>query len=121
MRRRVILRRETIIALRARHTAFRIAIDILHPRQSPPPPMPPQPAALAQEEMDRAQAEWDLDARRAATSEREYRRALLLQITVIVVGLIAFIVFLMYVDEYHPSPPPSPVAPSAAPMPSQRP
>ena len=36
-------RRETIIALRARHTAFRIAIDILYP----PPPPPPAPAALS--------------------------------------------------------------------------
>ena len=28
------LRRETIIALRARHTAFRMALDILYPQQS---------------------------------------------------------------------------------------
>ena len=38
------LRRETIIALRARHTAFRIATDILYPHQSvgpaPEPVMP---------------------------------------------------------------------------------
>lgn len=32
------LRRETNIALRARHTAFRIAIEILHPRMTVPPP-----------------------------------------------------------------------------------
>ena len=112
------LRRETIIALRARHTAFRIAIDILHPRQLPPPPMP-QPVALAQAEMDRAQAEWDLEARRAARWESERRRTLWIQIAVIVVVLMGFIAFLIYADEYQPTP--SPVAPSAAPAPSQRP
>jgi hypothetical protein len=35
-------RRETIIALRARHEAYRIASDILYPRVEVPPP--PQPA-----------------------------------------------------------------------------
>ena len=34
--------RETIIALRARHEAYRIASDILHPHVDVPPP--PQPA-----------------------------------------------------------------------------
>ena len=39
------LRRETIIALRARHTAFRIALDILHPHlQAPPLPEPVVPS-----------------------------------------------------------------------------
>jgi hypothetical protein len=114
------LRRETIIALRARHTAFRIAIDILYPPQPSPPPMPPQPTTLAREEMDRAQAEWDLDERRAARWEGERKRTLGFQIAIIVVALIAVTAFLMSVDEYPPSPP-SPVAPSAAPAPPQRP
>ena len=35
-------RRETIIALRARHQAYRIATDILHPHVDAP--APPQPA-----------------------------------------------------------------------------
>ena len=35
------LRRETIIALRARHTAFRVAVDMLYPPQLPPEE-PPQ-------------------------------------------------------------------------------
>jgi hypothetical protein len=35
-------RRETIIALRARHQAFRVATDLDHPHLDPPPP--PQPA-----------------------------------------------------------------------------
>jgi hypothetical protein len=35
-------RRETIIALRARHQAYRIASDILNPHADVPPP--PQPA-----------------------------------------------------------------------------
>ena len=45
----MILRRETIIALRARHTAFRIAVSLLYPRQSPPelPPPAPLPAEPA--------------------------------------------------------------------------
>jgi len=36
------LRRETIIALRARHEAYRIASDLLYPHVDVPPP--PQPA-----------------------------------------------------------------------------
>ncbi len=44
------LHRETIIALRARHTAFRIAMDILHPPQ-PSPPVP-QPVLPLLEEME---------------------------------------------------------------------
>jgi hypothetical protein len=38
----MIFNRETIIALRARHEAYRIASDILYPRVEVPPP--PQPA-----------------------------------------------------------------------------
>jgi hypothetical protein len=38
------LRRETMIALRARHTAFRMAIEIMHPRLTPPPLPPPEVA-----------------------------------------------------------------------------
>lgn len=40
------LSRETIIALRARHTGFRIALEILHPQQpAAAPPEPPSPSA----------------------------------------------------------------------------
>ena len=35
------IRRETIIALRARHQAFRIASDILYPHVELPPPLQP--------------------------------------------------------------------------------
>jgi hypothetical protein len=40
-------RRETIIALRARHQAYRIASDIAHPHVNvPPPPEPPLPTNI---------------------------------------------------------------------------
>jgi predicted nucleic acid-binding Zn ribbon protein len=35
-----VLSRPTITALRARHTAFRIALDILYPRHTMPPQLP---------------------------------------------------------------------------------
>ena len=38
------LRRETMIALRARHESFRVASDVAHPHLDvPPPPEPPLP------------------------------------------------------------------------------
>jgi hypothetical protein len=42
-------RRETLIALRARHEAYRIATDILYPHEDPPPrPQPVVPFAIPQ-------------------------------------------------------------------------
>ena len=47
MRKPSMFRRETIIALRARHQAYRIATEILHPHvQTPRPPEPAIPMDL---------------------------------------------------------------------------
>jgi hypothetical protein len=74
------LRRETIIALRARHSAFRMAIDILYPQQSPPEipthlPLPAEPTfkwvAYDPAGVQRIRRQFE-----AAEQRRERRRAL---------------------------------------------
>ena len=63
------VRRETIIALRARHTAYRVSTDMLFPAQAPPEPVPvlkevkPPPPLPTPEEAAAFVAE--LEARRA--------------------------------------------------------
>ena len=99
------LRRETIIALRARHTAFRIAVDILHPpQQEPPPPVPVMPVL---EEVD---PDWE-----AWTEQQRIRRIGHNQV-LLGIGLGCFLAFvlLMSLIAYvsHPVPPPPPTTPA---------
>jgi hypothetical protein len=87
-------RRETIIALRARHTAFRLATDILYP----PPPSAPPPAALhppsETETVDATPAidvlaefeSWEWQQRQERRDKRMRRLVVLLWMTAIVVG-----------------------------------
>jgi hypothetical protein len=110
------LRRETIVALRARHAAFRIAVEILHPRQPPPPAV--QPAMPILEDGDQAIEDWQLATReRKAREKRETRnhRLVLAIVSAVLVGLYAYA---CYVASQAPPPPPAP--PQARPiMPTQ--
>jgi hypothetical protein len=83
-------RRETIIALRARHTAFRIATDILYP----PPPAPPPPAPTHSDTVDSMPAidvlaefeSWEWQQRQERHDKRMRRLVVLLWAAAIVVG-----------------------------------
>jgi hypothetical protein len=87
------LGRETIIALRARHTAFRVAMEILHgrppstaPKPSPSPSPPPSGDAVPAIDVLAQFTAWErqeLQARRRRTTQRV---AALLWAAVIVIG-----------------------------------
>lgn len=128
----MILRRETIVALRARHTAFRIAIDLLYPMQKPPQP-PPLPAPPWVESEFRtvldAQQMEELKRRAAALEVRQNRRlaVLVLFVLALYMGLMIFAVTKQTTDGREASPSaPSPATQPAttapgAPLPMQRP
>ena len=84
MKSRHMFRRETIIALRARHQAYRIATDILHPHvDSPPPPEPPLPIDFP---------DWNVKAVRVA-------RRMTLRVAAIVWGLVALFWILFWLNK----------------------
>jgi hypothetical protein len=105
----LMLRRETIIALRARHTAFRIAVDILYPPQ--PPPASVQPTTVSDEEVDRAMAEWETQRRREAELAKEDARNRWRLIAIASVPFVLLIAYLIYDSVTQPSPPPPPARP----------
>jgi hypothetical protein len=112
----IMLRRETIIALRARHTAFRIAVEILYPPQPPPPPV--QPAIPILEDDDSARAEWEaLERHRALEAKRrarQYRRLMPILLTLLVAFWLWLIIYGIFF--YEPASPPPP-PPQAQPIP----
>ena len=116
----MILRRETIIALRARHTAFRIAVEILYPQQ--PPPALAQPAIPIEEDGEQAQAEWTEELRRRAEDEerrrRLGRRALAIVATLWLGFVVVMLIHAVLAEEpVSPPPPPPqgrPIQPAAA-------
>jgi hypothetical protein len=68
------LRRETMIALRARHTAFRMAMEILYPRRpaAVTPPTPDQHVACNPLPAIDVMAQWrDYEKRRRADSRQK--------------------------------------------------
>jgi hypothetical protein len=117
------LRRETIIALRARHTAYRVATDLVFPPQPPPEPVleevkPPPPlptpeeaaAAIAAAEarrawvervMRRSEHEWQRKERRRARGERLFAM-------IIAVAFLLFIAFAISVAIIEGTEPPPP-------------
>jgi hypothetical protein len=105
------LRRETIIALRARHTAFRIAIEILHPRQAPPPPAPPAMPVL--EDGEQAIEDWQFAVRARAEWERRQRRVRRIVLTVIAAGLLLLYAYGVWTAS---NPLPVPAPPQARPI-----
>ena len=113
------LRRETIIALRARHTAFRIAADILYPQQ--PPPAVAQPAIPIVEDGENARAEWEEELRRReARAERQKRhfRWTLASFAVLALAmclwLMIYAIFLEKTLTAPPLPQGRPIRPAAA-------
>jgi hypothetical protein len=112
---RVMLRRETIIALRARHTAFRIAVDILYPPQAPP--LSAQPARVSDEEVDRAMAEWEAQGRREAEWARQDARNHWLGIAVLLVGFVLLVALIVWNSANQPTPVPPPQARPILPAP----
>jgi len=106
------LRRETIIALRARHTAFRIAVEILYPQQPPPPGV--QPAIPVLEDGDQAIDDWQAAIRERWEWERREARKRRLVLAVISAFVIGLYVFLCLVASSPPTPPPAP--PQARPI-----
>lgn len=70
------IRRETIIALRARHTAFRIAIDFLYPQQ-PAPPLPQPVIPIV-----------DIDGPMTSTLGKPHRPKRLLAIVLVVLAML---------------------------------
>jgi hypothetical protein len=113
------LRRETIIALRARHTAFRIAVEILYPQQPPPAPAA-QPAIPVLEDGEQAVADWQ--AQLASAREREWRQTRMrrLVLAVLSAAVITGYVFVCVKASTAPAPPPTP--PQARPiLPTQQP
>jgi hypothetical protein len=85
--------RETIIALRARHAAFRVAMAILHPRPpstapkpSPPPPPPPSGDAVPAIDVLAEFTAWESQEREARRRRAARRLAALLWTAAIVVG-----------------------------------
>ena len=106
------LRRETIIALRARHTAFRIAVEILYP--PPPPPPSVQPATVSDEEVDRAAAQWEAQSRREAEWARQDARNRWRAIAILATLFILLIAYIVYDSSNQASPPPPP--PQARPI-----
>jgi hypothetical protein len=106
------LRRETIIALRARHTAFRIAIEILHPQQPPPPAA--QPAMPVLEDGEQAIEDWQFAVRARVEWERQQQRSRRIAWAVIVGGLLLLYGYGVWSASSPPSPPPAP--PQARPI-----
>ena len=84
------LRRETIIALRARHTAFRMAMDILHPqRPLPAPPesdLPPNADALPAIDVLAQFTAWEWEERQARRRRTTLRLVMLLWAAAILLG-----------------------------------
>jgi hypothetical protein len=116
----VVLRRETIIALRARHTAFRMAMDILYPQQqpSPPDPIPAAPATdIFSEQPIHELPDWlKRKVRRSEALQR--RRRLLLAWWVmgwVVFGVVATVWFIREVNRATLPPPPPPARPISSP------
>ena len=110
----LMLRRETIIALRARHTAFRIAIDILYPQQPPPPT--PQPAIPVTEDAQQARAFWEDAERARADFDQARARGLRWFILILFAALLVLIVYAVW-DATHPRA--VPLIPQARPIPAQ--
>jgi hypothetical protein len=106
----VIIRRETIIALRARHTAFRIAVAILYPQQ--PPPALAQPAIPIVEDGEQAQADWVEELRRRSEDEerrrRLGRRALAIVATLWLGFILVMLIHAILADAPASTPPPPP-------------
>src|SRR5688572_23905641 len=98
------LRRETIIALRARHTAFRIATDILYPQQPPPAAGAAQPAIPLFEDGEAAIDFWQTTIHGQAEYERRRRRRLILM-GVIALALVLVSLYVNY-GPALPAPPP---------------
>jgi hypothetical protein len=105
------LRRETIIALRARHTAFRIAIEILHPQQTPPPAA--QPAIPVLEDVERTVEDWQVAIRAHQEWERRQRRARRMALSVIIGGLLLLYAYGVWTAS---TPQPAPAPPQARPI-----
>jgi len=101
-----VLSRETIIALRARHTAFRIAIDILYPPQ--PPPTLAQPAIPVVEEVEQTCGDWQAVERAQAAVEQLAARRLRRFIIILFAALALLFVYAVWDAMNRPSPPPLP-------------
>src|SRR5689334_4250327 len=103
------LRRETIIALRARHTAFRIAIDILYPPQ--PPPQLAQPAMPVLDlEGAQAEAAWEAEVRqleeRRQRQARWSRRCGMAFVMAWLIITLSALLYAFFADTTPPPPPP---------------
>jgi hypothetical protein len=105
------LRRETIIALRARHTAFRIAIEILYPQQPPPPAT--HPAIPLLEDGERAVEDWQVALRAHEEWEKRQRRVRATALAVIIGAMLLLYGYGVW-SVSNPSPPPAP--PQARPI-----
>jgi hypothetical protein len=99
------LRRETIIALRARHTAFRIAVDILYPPQPQPQPPMPEPPMPILEDGEQARADWQAAAAKQAARERT-GRVLAIVFGAFTLAYLLLIVYAVYLAQNPPPPPP---------------
>ena len=93
------LRRETLIALRARHTAWRIAMSIAHPSQ--PLQAPPERVLPLAPQVEYA----------AWTEKQRRERVAGLLAAVVVVVLLLVICFLFRSPEPRPRPPVPPARP----------
>ena len=119
------LRRETIIALRARHSAFRVAADLVFPPQAPPempvleamkppPPLPtPEEAAAFVAGAD-ARREWVAQVKRRC--ERNYDRRHNVPAIVLAAWMVLCVVLLVVAGVLAPeAPPPTPGPPAPPP------
>jgi hypothetical protein len=113
---RLMPRRETIIALRARHTAFRIAVDILYPQQSPPPlAQPAMPIVEQQAEVQRTVAQWKQHIRWEMEWARHEARVRGFKIAILITALSVLLAYLVY-DATKSSTPPLPPPPQGRPI-----
>ena len=111
------LRRETIIALRARHTAFRIATDILYPQQPPPAGATVQPAIPFAEDGEDAIDIWQSAIRERAAYEQRRRRRGLIVMLAIMAALAAISVYVNHGGQLQDFAPPPPQARPILPAP----
>src|SRR5688572_26027843 len=100
------LRRETIIALRARHTAFRIATEILYPQQPPPAAGAAQPAIPLLEDGEAAIDFWQTTIHEQAEYEQRRRRRRLIVLGTIALALVLVSLYVNYGPDLPAPPPP---------------
>ena len=98
------LRRETIIALRARHTAWRIATAIMHPPQ-PPPESPPSLPLRAGEALGPVVVDQDWLEQELRRGRRRHWRAL---VAILLMWVLALVLLGVLYEDPPPAPPPVP-------------